>query len=272
MHTEKFKVMFRGRIIDDFDAQSVRTKASKRLNASPEQIEMLFSGRTAVLKKGIDRALAERYLTSLRAIGMEVFLEPSAKASPAPAKTPQPEFVDLEKTQLVAPEALTAYLRESSLPEQTPDTAQLARAAMLQAALPELLPAEAKADHPDVAVHEGISTLVGNADALSQYINSAGHFSPTEIEPPAAPSIMESPARQSDPADTGRDNADLPEQKESRGPSLFGAPFANAQSLQDALSRDVATQEREQETMTVRKKLLLAVLFVLLFALAWCLI
>ncbi|MDO6385507.1 hypothetical protein [Uliginosibacterium sp. 31-12] len=108
----EYRVVFKGEILDGFDPEAVRIKASAKLKASPEQVERLFSGRSSVLKKGIAADVAERYVKELGKIGMRVKLEAVAEAARTPPPTPVVQaFSDLEKTQLADPLALSRYLQ-----------------------------------------------------------------------------------------------------------------------------------------------------------------
>lgn len=117
METE-YRVVFAGTVLEGFDPEVVKHAASSRLKASPEQVERLFSGRTAVLKKGLNSEMGARYVVELTRIGMQVKLEATiltAAASPAiqPPAPPRPApSSDLEKTQIATPDALARYLND----------------------------------------------------------------------------------------------------------------------------------------------------------------
>ncbi len=87
-----FQIVFKGELIDGFDPAAVRASAARRLKAAPEQIDRVFSGTRAILKKGLTEELAQRYLTELQRIGMLVFVEPeNIKVSrPALPETTEP--------------------------------------------------------------------------------------------------------------------------------------------------------------------------------------
>ena len=86
MSTE-YRVMFAGVVLDGFDVETVKKTAAMRLKASNEQITRLFSGRTAILKKGLSHELGERYITELRRIGMLVKLEAISTVVAPPVPT-----------------------------------------------------------------------------------------------------------------------------------------------------------------------------------------
>ncbi|GAB2880941.1 hypothetical protein GCM10027046_06410 [Uliginosibacterium flavum] len=135
----EYRVIFAGAVLEGFALEAVKQTAGGRLKASPQQVDRLFSGRNAVLKKGLSREMGERYIAELRRIGMMVELdiqqpEAPALASPAiaapvapPAQalavTRYPAAIasnDLEKTQIANPDALARYLRDEVDPSNAP--------------------------------------------------------------------------------------------------------------------------------------------------------
>lgn len=89
------RIVFSGEVIEGFDPEKVKLSASARLNASPSQIEQVFSGRPAVLKKGLNAESGARYLALLAHIGMLARLEnetpdvePTSVPQPAPEAAP----------------------------------------------------------------------------------------------------------------------------------------------------------------------------------------
>lgn len=133
--TNEYRVIFAGAVLEGFELEAVKKIASERLKASPQQIDRLFSGRNAVLKKGLSHELGERYVAELRRIGMMVELDiqqPEAPATLAPPVAPPVKPVaaaahpapiassDLEKTQIANPDALARYLRDEVDPSSAP--------------------------------------------------------------------------------------------------------------------------------------------------------
>lgn len=192
----EYRVVFKGEILEGFDPELVRSKAEKKLKTNPEQITRLFSGRQAVLKKGISAELGERYVQELRRIGMLVTIE--AMPAPAPQPTPLPVSSDLEKTQLADPQALSRYLEEQADPANAPTLIVPAsrQASLMQAVLPatgaapasQTMPRSA-ADMPTMIVtppgqmptlvvqqaapkHDPERTLIANPEALDAYFKS----------------------------------------------------------------------------------------------------
>ncbi|MDB5814855.1 MAG: hypothetical protein JWN23_1972 [Rhodocyclales bacterium] len=87
-----FQIVFKGELLDGFDLAAVKASAARRLKAAPEQLDRLFSGTRAVLKKGLTEDIAQRYLTELQRIGMLVSVEPETvkQAKPTPPETTAP--------------------------------------------------------------------------------------------------------------------------------------------------------------------------------------
>ena len=116
------RIVFRGEIIEGFDAEEVKLSAKSRLNASLSQIEQLFSGRPAILKKDLDAVGGARYLALLAHIGMRASLEQqSAEASseqqtPAPAAQSTAAPFDPERTQLAGAAELARYINDAPTP------------------------------------------------------------------------------------------------------------------------------------------------------------
>ncbi|MDP5238603.1 hypothetical protein Q9Q94_03640 [Uliginosibacterium sp. 31-16] len=70
-----FKVVFWGRILDGFQRDAVMRAAAARLKAAPAQLERMFNGSKAVLKRGVSSDVGSRYVVELARIGMQIDLE-----------------------------------------------------------------------------------------------------------------------------------------------------------------------------------------------------
>ncbi|WP_417067354.1 hypothetical protein [Niveibacterium terrae] len=115
-------IVFRGEIIEGFDAEEVKLSAQSRLNASPSQIEQLFSGRPAILKKDLDAASGARYLALLAHIGMRASLElQTDEANPAPEpESPKTSPSDSAHSPLASESDLPPPAVEAQQPEPSP--------------------------------------------------------------------------------------------------------------------------------------------------------
>ncbi|HSD36326.1 MAG TPA: hypothetical protein VLC92_02390 [Rhodocyclaceae bacterium] len=80
----QFQIVFQGKLLDGFELAAVKASAARRLKATPEQVDRLFSGKRAILKKNLPDDTAQRYAGELRRIGMLVVIEPELVKTPAP--------------------------------------------------------------------------------------------------------------------------------------------------------------------------------------------
>lgn len=192
----EYRVVFKGEILPGFDPAMVRSKAELKLKTNAGQIERLFSGRPAVLKKGISAELGDRYVSELRRIGMVVRLE-AMEATPAPVTPPQPVVnpysSDMDKTQLADPHALSRFLQETPDPSSAPTL--IVPPSRQQDAMQAVLPAQAavptmvvtpnsqanthvvKTGSNQAGGHDPERTLIANPEALNAYFGShaGGH-------------------------------------------------------------------------------------------------
>lgn len=171
MTTEEYRVVFRGRILPGFDEMTVRSKAERRLRAGSDVIERLFSGRSAVLKKGLSLSEAEHYVSALRSIGMDVQHEQPRTAPQARPPRPARPDEDHEKTLIASPESLAAFLRD---PPAMPPPAKQPR---IQA-------------QPVANTLESASTLVADAAALNRYLDAASDYTGQESVMPRGSPIF----------------------------------------------------------------------------------
>jgi hypothetical protein len=84
--SSQFRIVFSGKILEGFEYPEVKRSAERKLQAGSEQVERLFSGKRATIKKGLAEAQANRYYAALRRIGMDVSVQPenlSASSNPA---------------------------------------------------------------------------------------------------------------------------------------------------------------------------------------------
>jgi|GEM_PF-3698761 len=112
-----YRVVYKGEVLPGFEIDTVRQSAADRLKASAEQIAILFSGRGAILKKGLDAQGGERYIALLQRIGMLAHLEEENPLAPftiptpppAPAPATKPTDFDAESTLVANPSIVTAF-------------------------------------------------------------------------------------------------------------------------------------------------------------------
>lgn len=93
---ETFKVVFNGQILPGFEADAVAVAAARRLSLGPLQVEKLFSGKKAVLKRGISERRGLRYVAELATLGMQTTLVGEDEAPGEPEATPPVPALDAE--------------------------------------------------------------------------------------------------------------------------------------------------------------------------------
>ncbi|MEC5387919.1 hypothetical protein VVD49_19455 [Uliginosibacterium sp. H3] len=86
--SSQFQIVFKGQLLEGFELAAVKASAARRLKATPEQVDRLFSGKRAILKKSLADDAAQRYAAELQRIGMQVAIEPEVAKPPAPSIEP----------------------------------------------------------------------------------------------------------------------------------------------------------------------------------------
>ncbi len=79
----QFEVLFHGEVYASVDPDQAQADMSRLFRQSPEAVKRLFSGKTWVLKDGLDRETAERYQVELAKIGLISELRDRAPAGPS---------------------------------------------------------------------------------------------------------------------------------------------------------------------------------------------
>lgn len=106
MADESYSIVFSGQVMPGHAEATVRDAMAKQFKLPPEQVERLFSGRRAILKKGLDAAGAAKFESALNRIGAAVTVvigddttdapgPPAPASSPAPSAAPPPMAPDL---------------------------------------------------------------------------------------------------------------------------------------------------------------------------------
>lgn len=66
---ERYDVCFAGQILDGYDPDSVRNKLAKLFNADQPTLDLLFSGKTQLVKRDCDHATALQYKSAMERAG-----------------------------------------------------------------------------------------------------------------------------------------------------------------------------------------------------------
>lgn len=83
-----FEVLFHGEVYASVDPDKAQADMARLFRQSPEAVKRLFTGKTWVLKDGLDRETAERYQVELAKIGIISELRdrsPKYEAKPEPS-------------------------------------------------------------------------------------------------------------------------------------------------------------------------------------------
>lgn len=101
MSTLLNKIVFTGETLDGHYIDDVRRAAERRLGMSPSELDLVFSGRRVVLKRGLSEAEADRYIRELAKLGMHVVRTPQS-TQPKSSTTQQPLSDNSLKAQMLA--------------------------------------------------------------------------------------------------------------------------------------------------------------------------
>lgn len=96
-----YAIVFNGEIVEGFQIISVKAHLAKMLRATPDKMQVLFSGKPVVLKRTTDKAEAAKYGSALKKVGADVRVkiiktDPSAAAAaPLTAAVPNTSNLSL---------------------------------------------------------------------------------------------------------------------------------------------------------------------------------
>ena len=97
-----FEVVFHGQVRPGIDPAQARARIGQLFQVDANQLDVLFSGRRIVIKKGLDEAAAQKYLQAIERAGALCVVQPEgtgqaapsaaapARQAAAPAPTPAP--------------------------------------------------------------------------------------------------------------------------------------------------------------------------------------
>jgi hypothetical protein len=88
MAHQTYQVVFRGQIVPGATVDDVKANLAKLFNTDAAKVESLFSGRSMVLKKGLEREAGERYRALLEKAGARCELVPAPGPNLAPSMPP----------------------------------------------------------------------------------------------------------------------------------------------------------------------------------------
>ncbi|WP_461481495.1 hypothetical protein [Porticoccus sp.] len=97
MSEQRYEVVFRGDVVPGQAIVEVKQRLAELFAAEPARIDGMFSGRPVVVKRNLDRELAQRYQASMRKAGAVVDIRPAAETE---ATTAGSNEVNQEPPQL----------------------------------------------------------------------------------------------------------------------------------------------------------------------------
>jgi Tfp pilus assembly protein PilE/TM2 domain-containing membrane protein YozV len=87
MDSQRYKIIFEGKIAEGFDRNTAKANLQRLFKADRATVEKLFSGKRAVLKKGLTAAEVQKYHGALSNAGLQFTAEPEQSSSPNPGPT-----------------------------------------------------------------------------------------------------------------------------------------------------------------------------------------
>ena len=161
MSTETYAIVFKGEIVEGFEAAAVQAQLAKLLKLDPAKAKALFSGKPIVLKKTADKAEAAKYGKALKKVGADVKLR-IVKAE-APAEPAAPVFQKADAPVFHAADDAPPPVFQKAEPEAEPATATPAAA---PASFEAAAPAAAEAAEAKEAVDTSRMSLAPNVGDL----------------------------------------------------------------------------------------------------------
>jgi hypothetical protein len=121
MNTNKYDIYFRGENADGYDIETVKTNLAKIFQADDAKIAALFSGKTCLLKKGLDKENALKYQTALKKAGAKIIIKASQGNATAADKASEPNTAATPAQSPSLKERLARIAREDAeKPEPAP--------------------------------------------------------------------------------------------------------------------------------------------------------
>jgi PPE-repeat protein len=246
MSSETYAIVFKGDIVEGFEAAAVQAQLARLLKIDAKKIAALFSGKQIVLKKTADKTAAVKYGKALKKVGADVKIRviKAAASKPAPAapvsqtaeapvtkKAAAPTFQKADE----APAVQAADTTEAAAASRVIDTSSMTVAPNegdLFEAAPEVEVPDIDLSGYSVAENDG-SLLVEPAEEVVVEIDLS-EFSVAEndgtplIEPSAPVPKVEAPDFGLD--EPGAVLETLVEEKELLNPNTMGMTLAMAGS------------------------------------------
>ena len=112
MSDQLFEVAFSGQVSEGANPEEVKARVGKMFNADQAKLAQLFSGKRIVIKKNVDQATANKYLTALNRAGAECEIVPMAGGGPAAAAAATPAAAEPAPAAEAAPQPAAAAVSQ----------------------------------------------------------------------------------------------------------------------------------------------------------------
>lgn len=158
MSSETYAIVFKGDIVEGFEAAAVQAQLARLLKIDAKKIAALFSGKQIVLKKTADKTAAVKYGKALKKVGADVKIRVIKAAAPKPARAAAPVAEKAEAPVIEKAEAPVAAKAEAPIRKAEAPTFQKADDAPAVQATDTSEPAAASAidtSNMTVAPNEG---------------------------------------------------------------------------------------------------------------------
>ena len=192
MAEQQFHVVFRGALVKGATTEQVKNNLAKLFKAEPAKLDHLFAGKPVIIKKGLDRAGADKYEAVLRRAGAIVeIIDPSQLEQLGTQTTADKEAIAPAKSESAA------------TPPQAPDGLTMAEVGVTIVEHVPPPPADFDTTHLNLA-EVGVDLVEAEKIAAPNYDLSGLTLDPVGVDlddkkPAAAPEIDTSGLSLSDP-------------------------------------------------------------------------
>lgn len=134
MADQQYDVVFKGALVTGASPELVKAKLAKLFKTEPAKLDHLFSGKTVTIKKGLDRAGADKYEAVLRRAGAIV------------------DIIEMQRAESAAPEPdSVAPAPQTAAPPQAPADLTVAEVGVTLVESAPVKPAEFDTTHLNLA-------------------------------------------------------------------------------------------------------------------------
>ena len=122
MSDQQFAVVFKGEVVEGADPAQVRANLAKLFKADAQRIEALFSGKTVVVKKGVDEDTAQHYIAVLSKAGAVAAIVDTTAKTQAVSKPAAESVKPKQKSEPATPQAAVTTQAPAAAADETSST------------------------------------------------------------------------------------------------------------------------------------------------------